>query len=222
MAKKHKEENVETMIETFSKSEKFFKKNGKALIATLIVLLLAAAGGFIYYQFMYLPEVEEATDKTAVAEYYFGMGDYETALQGDGEELGFYGIIDEYGSKAPASVYLYAGICELQLQNWELAIKNLEQYEGEEPILQARAVACIGHAQVGLENYEAALASFEKAANMADNNFAADYLLNAGLVAEKLGQNDKALACYEKIKDMYFQSLVAQDIDKYIGRIQNK
>ena len=52
--------------------------------------------------------------------------------------------------------------------------------------------------------------------------FAANYLLKAGVVAEKLGENAKALGYYETIKDQYPQSIEGYDIDKYIGRIQNK
>ena len=52
--------------------------------------------------------------------------------------------------------------------------------------------------------------------------FAAGYLLKAGVVAEKLGENAKALSFYEKIQDQYPQSMEAYDIDKYIGRIENK
>ena len=53
------------------------------------------------------------------------------------------------------------GRFELQLGNWESAIKYLESYNGKDEILAARAKACIGDAYVGLENYEKALACFE-------------------------------------------------------------
>ena len=52
--------------------------------------------------------------------------------------------------------------------------------------------------------------------------FAATYLLKAGLTAEKLGQDDKALSFYKTIKDKYPQSMEGYDVDKYIGRIENK
>ena len=74
----------------------------------------------------------------------------------------------------------------------------------------------------GLEDYNKALGYFEQAAAVVDNMFAATYLLKAGLVAEKLGDNAKALSYYKKIKDQYPQSVEAYDIDKYIGRIENK
>ena len=158
----------------------------------------------------------------AYAEQNFRAADYEVALNGDGNVLGFAQIIDEYGKKAGKAVYFYAGVCELQRGNFESAIKYLESYNGKDAILAARATACIGDAYVGLENYEKALACFEKAASTVDNMFAAGYLLKAGAVAEKLGQNAKALGFYETIKDQYPQSVEAYDIDKYIGRIENK
>ena len=86
----------------------------------------------------------------------------------------------------------------------------------------ARATACIGDAYVGLENYGKALGYFEKAAATADNMFAATYLLKAGIVAEQMGENDKALSFYKKIKEQYPQSMEGYDIDKYISRIENK
>ena len=84
------------------------------------------------------------------------------------------------------------------------------------------APSCIGDAYVGLEDYKKALGYFEKAAAKVDNMFAAGYLLKAGLVAEKLGDDAKALSFYKTIKDKYPQSMEGYDIDKYIGRIENK
>ena len=158
----------------------------------------------------------------AFAEENFRSANYELALNGDGNVLGFAQIIDEYGRKAGESVYFYAGVCELQLGNWEAAVNYLKSYKGKDAILAARATACIGDAYVGLEDYKTALSYFEKAASIADNMYAAGYLLKAGMVAEKLGEDSKALGFYEQIKDKYPQSMEGYDVDKYIGRIQNK
>ena len=155
----------------------------------------------------------------ALAEENFRNGDYELALNGDGNVLGFVQVLDEYGKKAGKSVNFYAGVCELQLGNWESAIKYLEAYDGKDEILSARAKACIGDAYAGLEDYKKALGYFEQAASV-DNMFAAGYLLKAGVTAEKLGENAKALSYYKKIQDQYPQSMEAYDIDKYIGRIE--
>ena len=221
MAKEIKNENAEAVVEAVSKTEKFFQENGKLLSIICAAFVVVCALVFCWFKFAYQPKVNEAQGQMAVAEQNFRNADYQLALNGDGNALGFVQIIDEYGNKAGKSVYFYAGICELQLGEWEQAIKYLQAYKGKDAILSARATACIGDAYVGLEDYKKALGYFEKAAET-DNMYAAGYLLKAGVVAEKLGENAKALGFYETIKDQYPQSVEGYDIDKYIGRIANK
>ena len=221
MAKEIKNENAEAVVEAISKTEKFFNENGKLLVGIFAAVVIVCAGVFCWFKFVNQPKVEEALGQMAVAEQNFRQGNYETALNGDGNALGFAQIIDEYGSKAGAAAYFYAGVCELQNGNWEQAVKYLSSYNGKDAILAARAKGCIGDAYVGLEDYKKALGFFEQAA-AADNMFAAGYLLKAGVTAEKLGDNAKALSFYKKIKDQYPQSMEGYDIEKYIGRIENK
>ena len=220
MAKEIKNENVEAVVEAVSKTEKFFNENGKVLGIAAAAVVVAAAVIFCVNKFVYQPAQAEAQGQMAIAEQAFRTGDFELALNGDGNVLGFAQIIDEYGAKAGKAAPFYAGVCELQLGNWDLALEYLQAYKGKDAILKARALACIGDAYVGLEDYEAALNYFEKAADVIDNMFTAGYLLKAGLVAEKLGQNEKALEYYELIKDQYANSPEGYEIDKYIGRIE--
>ena len=220
MSKEIKNENAAAVAEAVSKTEKFFNENGKLLSIIAAAIVVVAAGIFCGYKFVYQPAQAEAQGQLALAEQNFRAGDFELALNGDGNVLGFAQIIDEYGAKAGKAANFYAGVCELQLGNWESAINYLQAYNGKDAILSARAKACIGDAYVGLEDYKKALGYFEQAAGVVDNMFAATYLLKAGLVAEKLGENAKALSFYEKIKDQYPQSVEAYEIDKYIGRIE--
>ena len=222
MAKEIKNENAEAVVEAVSRTEKFFQDNGKLISIICAAFVVACALVFCWFKFAYQPKVNEAQGQMAYAEQNFRTGDFELALNGDGNSLGFVQIIDEYGKKAGKAVYFYAGVCELQLAEWEQAIKYLESYKGKDTILAARATACIGDAYVGLEDYNKALGYFEQAANTIDNMYAATYLLKAGIVAEKLGENEKALSFYETIKDQYPQSMEAYDIEKYIGRVANK
>jgi tetratricopeptide (TPR) repeat protein len=222
MAKDIKNEKAEAVAEAVSKTEKFFTENGKLIAGLAAGVVVVAIAVFCWFKFAYQPAVVEAQGQMALAEQNFIAADYEVALNGDGNVLGFNQIMEEYGAKAGKAVYFYAGVCELQLGNFEAAIKALEKYNGKDAILAARATACIGDAYVGLENYAKALGYFQKAAATADNMFAAGYLLKAGQVAEKLGENAKALGFYETIKDSYPQSMEAYEIDKYIARIENK
>ena len=222
MAKEIKHENAEAVVEAVSKTEKFFQENGKLLSTICVAFLVVCAVVFCWVKFVYQPKVAEAQGQMALAEQNFRAADYEVALNGDGNALGFAQIIDEYGKKAGKAVYFYAGVCELQLGEWEQAIKYLQAYNGKDAILSARATACIGDAYVGLEDYKKALGYFEKAASTVDNVYAAGYLLKAATVAEELGETAKALSYYKMIEDQYPQSIEAYDVAKYIGRIESK
>ena len=216
------EQKKDEMVHEVSSSERFLVKNQKTIMSVLVAIIAVIALVLAVKQFYFEPREVKAQESLFQSVLVFEQESYELALNGDGNVLGFAQIIDEYGAKAGAAVYFYAGVCELQLGNWDLAIKYLQSYKGKDAILKARATACIGDAYVGLEEYAKAIGYFEKAAAEVDNMYAAGYLLKAGVTAEKLGENAKALGFYETIKDQYPQSMEGYDIDKYIGRVQNK
>ena len=222
MANKPTEQELrqQNIAEAVSKSELFFQKYGKIVYGCVAAVLLIALAILAYNRFILQPKKQKAEAAMFVAEQRFAAGDFELALQGDDNDMGFEEIIDTYGSKAGKAVYMYAASCALQTGDFDKAIQYFKKYNGEDKILLARAQAGIGDAYVGLEDYKSALAAYEKAAATIDNMYAAGYLLKAGQVAEELGDKDKALACYKKIKDQYPQSAEASDIDKYITRIE--
>ena len=221
MANKPTEQELrqQNVAEAVSKTELFFQKNSKIIYGCVAAVLLIALAILAYNRFILQPQKEKAQAAMYKAEQKFAQGDFELALAGDDNNMGFEEIIDTYGSKGGESVYLYAGACALQTGDFEKAIKYFKKYDGKEKILLSRAQAGIGDAYVGLEDYKSALAAYEKAAATADNQYAAGYLLKAGQVAEELGDKDKALSLYNTIRDQYPQSIEASDIDKYITRI---
>ena len=212
----------ERINETVSKTEQFFNENKNLIYGIIIAILVIGFGILAYNQWILKPKQAEAMEQKFPAEAAFAAGEYDLALNGDGNILGFKDILDEYGTKGGKDIYFYSGVCELQLGNFEEAIKDLKKYKGKDHILSARALACIGDAYAGLEDYNTAISYFEKAADLSDNVYSAAYLLKAGVAYEELGNDDKALACYKKIKDNYIQSIEGYDIDKNISRIESK
>ena len=211
----------EKVEERVSAVDQFFKENGKYIWGCVIALLVIWAAILCYQRFYLQPKRAEAAAQMFPAENNFSAGNYDLALNGDGNVLGFAQVIEDYGKKAGASAYLYAGIGELQLGNYENALNYLKKYNGKDEILGARALGCQGDALVGLEKLGEAVACYDKAAAKADNIFAASYLLKAGVACEEMGNAPKALTYYKKIKDQYPQSMEGYDIDKYISRIEN-
>ena len=211
-----RQENIE---QTVSATEQFYNEHKKTIWIIVAAVLVVGLGILAYNKFIYQPKCIEAMQQTYPAEMNFQNGEYALALSGDGNNLGFEDIIAEYGTKSGKAVYLYAGICELQLGNYDEALAYLKKYKGKEPILAARAKACEGDAYVGLGDYAAAVRSYKAAVATGDNVFAAAYLLKEASALEALGQNAEALACYNAIKMDYPQSIEAYDIDKFIARV---
>lgn len=211
----------EQVEEKLSAITAFINENRKIIWSVLGAIVVIGLGVLCYQKYYLQPRKAQAQAQMFPAEQNFRAQNYELALNGDGNVLGFEEIAKTYGAKAGKSVFFYAGVCELQLGNFEEAISYLKKYNGRDKILAARAIACEGDAYVGLEKYAEALSCFEKAAAKADNVFAAAYLLKAGVVCEELGQKEKAVGFYKKIKDEYPSSMEGYDVDKYISRIEN-
>lgn len=207
--------------EALSKTEKFFETYKNHIIYGSAAIIAIVAAVLLYHNFVTLPAQQEAMAQTFTAEQYFRNGDFEKALNGDGNALGFNQIISDYGTKSGEAVYFYAGICNLQLGNYDEAISILKKYNGKDEILSARALACIGDAYAAMNNLESALSSYKSAAAASDNVLAANYLLKAGIICEEMGKPAEALKLYEEIKTKYSQSPEGYEINKYISRIQN-
>jgi len=220
ITKTEEEVRQQNVAEAVSKTELFFKENGKLIYGCVIAVLVIAAAVLLVNRFYLQPKKVEATDQMIHAEQWFQAGEYELALNGDENDKGFADILNEYGSKAGEAIYLYTGICQLQTGAFEEAIATLKKYDGEDPILLSRAQACIGDAYVELEEYGKAVSYFEKAAATVDNALAAAYLLKAGIAAEANGESAKALNFYKTIKDKWGNAPEAMEIDKYITRIE--
>ena len=222
ITKTEEEVRQQNVAEAVSKTEQFFKENGKLIYGCVIGVLVIALAILAYNRFILQPKKVQATDQMARAEQWFLSGEYELSLTGDDNDLGFEDIIKQYGSKAGEAVYMYAGIAKLQTGAPEEAIQYLKKYDGEDPILLGKAQACIGDAYADLENYSEAISWYQKAAKTSDHALAASYLLKAGIAAEANGNDTQALSFYKEIKDKWGNAPEALEIDKYITRIENK
>lgn len=222
MAKNNqKEAQQEQVATTVSGVEEFFNKNQKWIEWALIAVLVVIFGIFAINRWVVAPARAEAQGQLFKAEQLFRANNFETALNGDGNVLGFNDIISTYGKKAGKGVYLYAGLCNLHLGNNEAAIENLKKYSTKDKIMQGRALCATGDAYANLKDYSTALSYYKKAAAVEDNPYVAGYLFKAALVLEETGDKDGALKLYKQIEDKYPQTLEGYDIQKYISRIEN-
>ncbi len=110
------EVNVE---EALSKTEKFFETYKNHIVYGSIAIVAVVAAVLLFHHFVTVPAQQEAMAQTFTAEQYFRAGEFDKALNGDGNALGFNQIISEYGAKSGEAVYFYAGVCNLH-SAWKL------------------------------------------------------------------------------------------------------
>jgi tetratricopeptide (TPR) repeat protein len=197
--------NVEDAL---TQSEAFLIKYKNAIIGGVVAVIIIVAG-FIMYKNLYAePREEKAQAALFKGQEYFEQDAFEQALNGDSiGYTGFLKVADEYsGTKAANLAKAYAGICYAQLGKYEEAVKMLDSFNGKDQMVAPAILGAAG-------NCYAQLGQLDKADN---NTLSPIFLIQAGEILVKQGKYDDAVNAYTKIKDKYFQSYQAMDIDKYI------
>lgn len=222
MATKEKNTNAELEVGEFvSRSEQFIENNSKKIIYAIVAVALVV-GAILGFKHGYLiPQEKKAAAAMFKGEQYFAKDSFNLALNGNGADyIGFEGIIDQYGGTASGNLAkAYAGICYFKMGETEKALDKLKSFSGDDEMISPAIVGLIGDCYVNMGNVKEGVGYFEKAAKKADNEVISPvYLKKAGLAYENLKQYDNAVKAYTTIKEKYFNSMEAADIDKYITR----
>ena len=208
--------NVEDAL---TQSEAFLIKYKNAIIGGVVAVIIIVAG-FIMYKNLYAePREEKAQAALFKGQEYFEQDAFEQALNGDSiGYTGFLKVADEYsGTKAANLAKAYAGICYAQLGKYEEAVKMLDSFNGKVQMVAPAILGAAGNCYAQLGQLDKAASTLLSAADKADNNTLSPiFLIQAGEILVKQGKYDDAVNAYTKIKDKYFQSYQAMDIDKYI------
>lgn len=225
MAKKveHKHElleNPQALADKLQGAETWAERNPKTVIGISVVIALIV-GGYFGFQYYKDNQESEAQREMFQAIYYFEADSLDLALNGDGNNLGFIDIIDEYGvTKAAKLANYYAGVAYLKQGKFEVARLYLEDFSSNDLLVQARAYSLIGDTYMEEENYEEAARYYEKAANYKPNKyFTPTYLMKAALAFEKSNQVDKAKSAYDKIITQFWDSQEYQNARKHKARL---
>ena len=208
--------NVEDAL---TQSEAFLIKYKNAIIGGVVAVIIIVTG-FIMYKNLYAePREEKAQAALFKGQEYFEQDAFEQALNGDSiGYAGFLKVADDYsGTKAANLAKAYAGICYAQLGKYEDAVKMLDSFDGSDQMVAPAILGATGNCYAQLGQLDKAASTLLSAADKADNNTLSPiFLLQAGEILVKQGKYDDAVNAYTKIKDKYFQSYQAMDIDKYI------
>lgn len=223
MSKKEvkKQDELENVQQALSASEAFIEKYQKQILYVVAAVVLVVLAVLSFKNFYLKPQEENAQNEMSKAELLFAADSFKVALEGNKETIGFKEIASEYSITASGNLAsAYAGICYYKLGQYENAVKFLSQYDGNDEYFSTVVIGLTGDAYVQLGKNDKALDCFEKAEAMKNKVLSPVYIKKAGVVLETLNQPEKALEKYQTIKDNYPTSVEAQDVDKYIARIQ--
>jgi len=213
---------LEDVGSALSKSEQFIETNKKRLTYIVGVIVVAVLAYLGYQKFYVAPMEQEASSQMFFAEAYFEKDSFRLALEGDGQNLGFLDIIDEYGASTAGNLAnYYAGVCYLQLGEFESAVDYLEGFSCEDIMVSSMAKGATGDAYLELGDEEKAISNYLAAANDNPNEFTTPiFLLKTAYLYEKKADYQKALELYEKIQKEYNKSNEGRKMDKYIARVK--
>lgn len=204
-----------TLDETANKTEEWVAANQKYIFMIVGALALVALSYVGYQRFIVEPKESEAANDVFQAHEYFAEAQeatltqkdsiYGLALNGDGLKPGLLQIIDDYGNTATGRNAKYmAGFAFLKTKKYKEAIDQLDAFKTKDPILQALAYGGIGDAFSQLNNFDDALAYYEKAIKEEVNAFTTPkFLLKAAKIAIASEKFDVAVAHLEKLKEDY-------------------
>lgn len=206
----------------------WIETNKKTIIAT-IVAVIVIVGGYLGYTYGYQqPREEKAQTLCTDGLQYIQSSDFETALNGEGTFPGYIKIANEYSGTDGANLAnLYAGICYAQQNKYQEALPYLEAYTpGDDQSISAMALFALAQCYAGVNNIDEAIATFQEAAEQADNAALSPMcLLEAGKLLESQDKKAEALKLYESIKADYPTSTLVvgspAEIEKYIERAKN-
>lgn len=225
MAKKEESkellENAEVIQEKLEGIEHWAERNPKTIIGIAAIVIIVV-GGFFGWKYYIGSQEGQAQKEMFQAVRYFEADSLNLALNGDGNNLGFLNIINDYGmTDAGNLANFYTGSIYLKQGKFPLAIVYLKDFSANDLLVQARAYSLVGDAYMEQKDFDNAADWYNKASEYKPNKqFTPTYLLKAALAYEKLNKNDKAIEAYQKIINNYFESSEVQYAKKYKARLE--
>jgi len=207
------------------KANNFFEHHQKSIIGGIAAVVIVVGGWFVYKNLIQQPKEEKAMAQMWKAQAQFEQDSFVVALENPGGGYsGFLSIIKEYsGTKAGNMAKYYAGICYLNLGNFDAALTYLEDFDPSGVVGPTMKYGALGDVYSELNQMDKAMANYKKASEAAENELLTPYYLKKlALLHESQNEVDKALVIYKEIKSKYPNSNEALSIDKYIARAENK
>ena len=219
---KKAEETLVDIVEVRDQAQGFIDENRNLFFGVLVGLVVIIGGIFAYNNFYKKPRQLEAVEQMYQAQIQFERDSFALALINPGSGyLGFQDIASNYKGTDAANLALQqAGVCYLNLGQYDAALDYLKDYSASGDITPAMKYGTMGDVYSELQDFSSAMSNYKKAVSASGNEvITAYYLKKVGLLHQKNGNLAEAKAAFERIKKEFPLSSEGADIDKYINRV---
>jgi TolA-binding protein len=216
-------ESSEALAGKLESAEHWIERHPKTFFAITGALLLAV-GGYFGFRFWVDNQEAEAQKEMFQAVFYYESDSLDLALNGDGNNLGFIAISEDYSlTKAGNLANFYAGASYLKQGKFPLAIHYLEGFSSDDLLIQARAYCLLGDAHMEQKEFSDASKFYVKAAEYKPNKFfSPGYWMKAALAFEMDNQRQKAIEAYQQVIDLYWESAEYQSARKFKAMLEGQ
>jgi len=197
-------EDPDALAARLAESEDFVRKNRNVLLGLLALVVLAVVGAFGFYTW------RNSQDAKAQTSMFRAVNNWEAdslnkAIKGDGKAPGLTTVATEYGStRAGNLATFYTGVAALKQGKYKEALDYLEAFSSDDYLVQSRAYALMGDAQLEMNKPKEAADLYAKAADHnANEYFSPAYLLKEATARELAKDTEGAVKAYDRIINEY-------------------
>ncbi|MCC7504490.1 MAG: tetratricopeptide repeat protein [Saprospiraceae bacterium] len=217
-------EIIEEIQEVQAPSQPFWEKYQNYLVYAIGAIAVLAAAWWGYKSLVVAPKQQEAVTAMWQAQRQFESDSFNLALNNPGGGAdGFLTIVDKYsGTPAGNLAKYYAGICYLNMGDFDNAQKYMEEFSPEGDLLPTLKKGLLGDIASEKKDFGKALDLYESASNTGNSDLLkAYYCKKLAMLNEFQGNKEAALKAYKRYKTEFpnQNSNEWQQVDKYIYRL---
>ncbi len=166
----HKEIKKDKLVTSYFQIKEWFSKaeNKKRIYSGIGVVIVIAALIFFYVNNRKAKNEDAETKLSAVISLY-DQNNFQAAINGDPASniMGLKEIVDKYGStESGETAKLYLGNCYYNINDYDNALKQFQDYSGSNNIIKASCLSGVGAVYEAKGDLKKAGEFFEKAAKV--------------------------------------------------------
>lgn len=217
-----KEIKEDKLVTTYYKAIGFFNENKSKIYLYAGILVGVVAIVFFYLNYKHSNNLKASAELGRIMDLYEN-GAYQEAIDGRaaGNVKGLKAIVDEYGSTETGEIAkIYLANSYNMLGKTEEALKYYEDYDGDNKLFKASALAGEAGYYASKDEYIKAANTFKEAAYTDPTNpMNAEYLLKAGINFLSADDKDNAKEMFDAVKEEYKTSTAAREVEKYMAAL---